>query len=114
MKGYRIRYAGLRPVELKCFFLPFLIQFDSFTKHNGNFTLINNIEYMYFTYNDRKCQKASKCLLRNGTKSKNTYSYILLDHFNAFGLSRNKLFSIANNGEGEDFLLCPLLGPRAI
>ena len=27
-------------------FLIFLIQFDSFTKYNGNFSLINNMDYM--------------------------------------------------------------------
>ena len=46
-KGYCISSTGLRPVELKCFFLPFLIQFDNFTKHNENFSVINNMEYMY-------------------------------------------------------------------
>ena len=39
------------------------------------------------TQNDRKCQNASKYLLRNGTESNDTSSYILLDHSNAFGLS---------------------------
>ena len=44
---YRINSTGLRPVELKCiFFLTFLIQFDFFTKHDENFSLINNMEYM--------------------------------------------------------------------
>ena len=38
------------------------------------------------TQNDRKCQNVSKCLLRNGTESNDTSSYILLDHSNAFGL----------------------------
>ena len=39
------------------------------------------------TQNDRKCQNASKFLLRNGTESNNASSYILLDRSNAFGLS---------------------------
>ena len=45
----------------------------------------------------------------------NTSSYILFDHFYAFGLSRNNCFSVANNGEmkgGGYFRLCPPLGPR--
>ena len=36
---------------------------------------------------DRKCQKRVKCLLRNGTQSNDTSSYILSDNSNAFGLS---------------------------
>ena len=39
------------------------------------------------TQNNRKCQNTSKCLLRNGTESNDTSSYILLDHSNAFCLS---------------------------
>ena len=45
------------------------------------------------TQNDRKCQNASKCLLRNGTESNNTSPYILLDHSNAFGLSGGNFLS---------------------
>ena len=45
------------------------------------------------TQNDRKCQNASKCLLRNGTESKDTSSYILLDHSNAFNLSGGNFLS---------------------
>ena len=45
------------------------------------------------TQNDRKCQNASKCLLRNGTESNGTSSYILLDHSNAFGLSGGNILS---------------------
>ena len=45
------------------------------------------------TQNDRKCQNASKCLLRNGTESNNTSSYILLDHSNAFNLSEGNFLS---------------------
>ena len=44
------------------------------------------------TQNDRKCQNASKCLLRNGTESNNTSSYILSDHSNAFNLSGANFF----------------------
>ena len=44
------------------------------------------------TQNDRKCQNASKCLLRNGTESNDTSSYILLAHSNAFGLSGGNFF----------------------
>ena len=45
------------------------------------------------TQNDRKCQNASKYLLRNGTESNDTSSYILLDHSNAFGLSGGNFLS---------------------
>ena len=39
---------------------------------------IHCMEYMYIiTQNDRKCQNALKCLLRNGTKSNDTSSYII-------------------------------------
>ena len=48
--------------------------------------------YMVFTQNDRKCQNASKCLLRNGTESNDTSSYILLDHSRAFSLSGGIFF----------------------
>ena len=89
--GYRISSTGLRLEEL--ILLPFLIQFDSFLKHNGNFSLINNMEYIYImTLNDRKCQNASKCLLGNGTESKNNTSYILQDNFNAFGFVETQFF----------------------
>ena len=51
------------------------------------------MEYMcIITKDDRKCQNVSKCLLRNGTESNNTFSYILLDHSNAFGLSGGNFF----------------------
>ena len=80
-------------------FFTFLIQFDSFTKCNGNFSLINNMDYMsIMTLNDRKCQNALKCFLRNGTESKNTSSYILFDHLYAFGLSRNNFFCRKQRG----------------
>ena len=46
-----------------------------------------------FTQNNRKCQNASKCLLRNGTESSDTSSYILLHHSNAFGLSGGNFLS---------------------
>ena len=52
------------------------------------------MEYMcIITQNDRKCQNASKCLLRNGTESNDTSSFILLDHSNAFGLSGGNILS---------------------
>ena len=38
-------------------------------------------------------------MLTYSTDSKKTSPNILLDHFNAFGYSRN-IFSVANNGEG--------------
>ena len=45
-------------------------------------------------YNYPKRQKiASKYLLRNGTESNDTSSYILLDHTNAFGLSGGNFLS---------------------
>ena len=62
-------------------------------------------------------------LLRNGTKSNNTCSYILLDHSNAFGLSRRIFLSRTSlpepilckeRGGGMNFQLCPLLGPPGI
>ena len=72
------------------------------------------------TQNDRKCQNASKCLLRNGTESNDTSSYILLAHSNAFGfsgrnfLSRTSLPEPILSGEGVNFQLFPLLGPPCI
>ena len=72
------------------------------------------------TQNDRKCQNASKCLLRNGTESNDTSSYILLAHSNAFGLSGKKFLSRTSlpepilSGEGVNFQLFPLLGPPCI
>ena len=72
------------------------------------------------TQNNRKCQNASKCLLRNGTESNDTSSYILLHHSNAFGLSGGNFF-VENKltraylkwgkGGGGNFQLFPLLGP---
>ena len=70
------------------------------------------------TQNDRKCQNASKCLLRNGTESNDTSSYILLDHSNAFGLSggiflsRTSLPEPSLSGEeGVNFPLPPFGAP---
>ena len=78
------------------------------------------MEYMYImTQNDRKCQNVLKCLLRNGTESNDTSSYILLDHSNAFGLSGGNFLSRTSlpqrilSGEGGNFQLFPLLGPLA-
>ena len=72
------------------------------------------------TQNDRKCQNASKCLLRNGTESNDTSSYILLDHSNAFGLSGGNFLSRTTFIEpifigegGVNFQQFPLLGPLA-
>ena len=81
------------------------------------------MEYMcIITQNDRKCQNASKCLLRNGTESNDTSSYILLDHSNAFGLSGGNILSrtslpepiLSGEGGGVNFQLFPLLGPPCI
>ena len=75
------------------------------------------------TQNDRKCQNASKCLLRNGTESNDTSSYIHLGHSNAFGLlggnflSRTSLPEPILSGEvggGCEFSTIPLLGPPCI
>ena len=83
-----------RPVELKTIFSkPFHTISLIYSKLNGDFSLINYMEYMYrISQNDRKCQNASKCLFRNGTKSNDTSSYILWDHSNAFGLSGGNFF----------------------
>ena len=80
----------------------------------------HNMVYMcIITQNDRKCQNASKCLLRNGTESNDTSSYIPLDHSNAFGLSGGNFLSRTSlpepilsweRGEGLNFQLFPLLG----
>ena len=69
------------------------------------------------TQNNRKCQNASNCLLRNGTESNDTSSYILLHHSNAFGLSGGNFLSRTSLPEpilsGErgcvNFQLFPLL-----
>ena len=71
------------------------------------------------TQNDRKCQNASKCLLRNGTESNDTSSYILLDHSNAFNLSGGNFLSrtslpepiLSGEGGGEFFNYSPFWGP---
>ena len=74
------------------------------------------------TQNNRKCQNASKCLLRNGTESNDTSSYILLHHSNAFGLSGGNFLSRTSlpepilsgergGGGAVNFQLFPLLGP---
>ena len=78
-----------RPVELKTIFSKlFHTIYLIYSKLYGDFSLINNMEYMcIITQNDRKCQNASKCLLRNDTESNDTSSYILLDHSNALNLS---------------------------
>ena len=78
------------------------------------------------TQNDRKCQNASKYLLRNGTESSDTSSYIHLDHSNAFGLSGGNFLSRTSlpepilSGEGGDefstippfWAPCILTGPN--
>ena len=71
------------------------------------------------TQNDRKCQNASKCLLRNGTESNDTSSYILLGHSNAFGLSGGNLLSrtslpepiLSGEGGGRIFNYSPFWDP---
>ena len=75
------------------------------------------MEYMcIITQNDRKCQNASKCFLRNGTESNDTSSYILLDHSNAFGLSGGNILSRTSlpepilRGEGGEFSTIPSFG----
>ena len=77
------------------------------------------MEYMcIITQNDRKCQNASKCLLRNGTESNDTSSYILLDHSNAFGLSGGNILSrtslpepiLSGEGGGGEFSTIPSFG----
>ena len=79
------------------------------------------MEYMcIITQNDRKCQNASKCLLRNGTESNDTSSYILLDHSNAFGLSGGNILSRTSlpepilsgegGGGGGEFSTIPSFG----
>ena len=54
-------------------------------------------EYVYNDLKQQKMPKHVKCLLPNG---KNTSSCILLDHFNAFGLSRNNFFCRKQRGRG--------------
>ena len=75
------------------------------------------------TQNIRKCQNASKCLLRNDTESNDTSSYILLDHSNAFGLSGGNILSRTSlpepflsgeGGGGGEFSTIPSLGPPCI
>ena len=70
--------------------------------------------------------KLAKCLLRNGTESNDTSSYILLDHSNAFGLSRGNFLSrtslsepILSGERGDEFSTIPpfmasciLIGPN--
>ena len=79
--------------------------------------------YMYIiTQNDRKCQNASNCLLRNGTESNDTSSYILLItpmHSvcqEEFFLSRTSLPEpiLSGEGGGVNFQLFPLLRPPCI
>ena len=69
------------------------------------------------TQNNRKCQNASKCLLRNGTASNDTSSYILLDHSNVFNLSCGNFLSrtslpepILSGEGGGDFSTIPPFG----
>ena len=74
------------------------------------------------TQNDRKCQNTSKYLLRNGTESNDTSSYILSDHSNGFGLSGGNSLSrtslpepiLSRERGGVNFQLFPLLGPPCI
>ena len=56
----------------------------------------------------------AKCWLENGTESKNTSLYILLDHSNAFGLSKENNFFCREHGEGRGIIdMLPFWGPRA-
>ena len=74
------------------------------------------------TKEDRKCQNASKCLLRNGTEINNISSYVLLDHSSAFGLSEGNFLArtslpqriLSGEGGGLNFQLFPLLGAPCI
>ena len=59
----------------------------------------SNLLYPLYVYNDLKRQKmpnATQFLLRNGTESNNTFSHNLLDHSNAFGLSRRNFLSLTS------------------
>ena len=86
-------------------------------------TSVSQSNLLYpITQNDRKCQNASKCLLRNGTESNDTSSYILLDHSNAFNLSGENFLSRTSlpepilSGEGGGgwiFIYSPFWGPHA-
>ena len=91
---------------------------------NVNQALANQIccthNMCIITQNDRKCQNASKCLLRNGTESNDTSSYILLHHSNAFNLSGGNFLSrtslpepILSGGRGvcEFFNYSPFWAP---
>ena len=70
------------------------VQFKRKTSVSQSNLLFIIIHYMcIITQNNRKCQNASKCLLRNGTESNDTSSYILLHHSNAFGLSGGNFLS---------------------
>ena len=72
------------------------------------------------TQNNRKCQNASKCLLRNGTESNDTSSYILFitpmhlvcgeEIFVENKLTRAYLKWGRGGGGGVNFQLFPLLG----
>ena len=69
------------------------------------------------TQNNRKCQNASKCLLRNGPESNDTSSYILLHHSNAFDLSGGNFLSrtslpesILSEERGGEFSAIPPFG----
>ena len=84
---------------------------------NINQALANQIccthKMCIITQNDRICQNASKCLLRNGTESNDTSSYILLVNSNALGLSGGNILSRTSlpepilSGEGGEFSTIP-------
>ena len=59
-------------------------------------------------------QKRVKMLTSNGTEGKNNSSYILSDHLNAFGLSRNNFFLSQTTGKGGILDYVPFWTPRAI
>ena len=69
------------------------VQFDRKTSVSQSNQICCTHNMCIITQNDRKCQNASKCLLRNGTESNDISSYILLDHSNAFGLSGGNILS---------------------
>ena len=69
-------------------------------KHNGNLSLINKVEYMYImSYNDRKCQTASKCLLRNGTEARSIFIHSFRS-FQCILFVKKQLFLSQRPGRG--------------
>ena len=92
------------------------VQFERKTSVSQSNLLYN---MCIITQNDRKCQNASKFLLRNGTESNDTSSYILLDHSNAFNLLGGNFLSrtslpepiLSGEGGGEFSTILPFGAP---